>query len=627
MANVVDTVAIKMVVDASGVKDGIGATTKEITEATRIVNSMRTPLERLEEKERRLQELFAKGAVDDIPKYERALQAIADAKRRLVSANDHQIASERNVVISQKEVIKNLSILGDLIKFHVIARGMQMVANGFREMAGGIREAVSRLDEIGDTAAKLGMPASDLQRLRIQANLSEVSFDNLTSSIEKLMVRSADAAMGNRDLQKTFGLLGISMSELQGMSDAERFNRVTQALSQITDRATRLSIITDLFGRGNTDMITYIDNLQRMNGVIDQTKAVMSNEDLARIDEADTAIKVMMHSLEGVYNVAAVELAPAITDIANELSRFFSQDLNSTQLVTGFRTLSTLMSASIEEAKIWMAQFKLLINMLPEGSPEGQQVGRDLARAARINEESRRQKEFLENRQRIIDSGAVPEGTAMPRTLEEQRELLKLIDEEQAKRDRASNAEKLAAEQTEQSFTQEQHSLQEQNILLSEGREAWQQWRDARAGYNAEQQDYLTGLRDENAQLRANQHAQEEYDKAARERMSEAERIRQSNMTQEEAAAARLQRAQDLVTTGELSKSDFDRMLEREARGLDRGKGEFRLSASSFGSQAAIAATLGRAQGSDSDRLESIKNSLLELVRKPAVEVEEVGAI
>ena len=83
MANVVDTVAIKMVVDASGVQDGISGTRREISEATRIINSMRSPLERLEDKEKRLQELFNKGAVDDIPKYERALQSLKKQKEDL----------------------------------------------------------------------------------------------------------------------------------------------------------------------------------------------------------------------------------------------------------------------------------------------------------------------------------------------------------------------------------------------------------------------------------------------------------------------------------------------------------------------------------------------------------------
>lgn len=354
MSTVVDTVAIKMVVDASGVVDGIGATTKEINEATRIVNSMRTPLERLEEKERRLQELFAKGAVTDIPKYERALQEVAnqkrqltastekqvaaekhalDLKRQFVEANARMIASDRQVILTQKEVIQQFSILGDLIRFHIVTRAIFAVTSGLHQMVNGVRQARQSLDEIGDVASRLGYSVTELQRLRIEADIADVSFESLTNGIERLLIRSAEAASGSRELQGVFSLLGISMQQLSQMSDAQKFYAVAEALAAIPDRAQRLNIISDIFGRGNTEIIAFIDHLSEMRGQAESTNAIMSEADINRISEADTSIKLLRHSLQGVFNVAAVQLSPVIKEIADELTAFLSGDVNS----EGFR--------------------------------------------------------------------------------------------------------------------------------------------------------------------------------------------------------------------------------------------------------------------------------------------------
>ena len=103
MAKTVETLAVKMVLDATGVTDSIGATTKEINEAARIIGSTRTPLERLEEKERRLQELMSKGAVDDIPKFQRAMESLRRSKEDLANATHKQASADAQSVVRDRK--------------------------------------------------------------------------------------------------------------------------------------------------------------------------------------------------------------------------------------------------------------------------------------------------------------------------------------------------------------------------------------------------------------------------------------------------------------------------------------------------------------------------------------------
>ena len=626
MAKTVETLAVKMVLDATGVTDSIGATAKEINEAERIINSTRTPLERLEEKERRLQELMAKGAVDDIPKFQRAMESLRRSKEDLANATQKQASADARSVVSQQQVIQKLSVLGDLVKYHVIARGVSFVSNAFRDVATEIGNAQKRLDELGDRASRLGVTAEALQRLRIQADLSDVSFESLTGGMEKLFIKTADAAMGNQDLQKTFAMLGLNVGELMQMDQAAQFGKVAESIGNIADRSTRLSIIADLFGRGNTELIAFIDNQNKMQDTIDATKSVMSEQQIAQIGEADQAMKILMHSLEGVFNVAAAELAPAIAQVANELSKFLQEDVNTSELVTGLIYLGEILKQMPAEAKGWMDWLKGGLEEMFKNT----QIGEDMKEAARqagvvaqSQIDARRQQERASLRNALDEAGV---GFAGSETLEQLREMAKEVENKKRAEESMAQAQRMAAEQSEQTFATERQQLENQIELLKTGTNHIQEQKDAKAGYNAEQVDFLSGLREEKAALEAIKFAEEEDIKLKKERVSEAENIRQSLRSAEDAASDRLARAMDLVTTGELQQSDFDKMLEKEAAALSRGGRDVKLSATAFGSQAAIAATMGNQQ-SDSERLESIKQSLLELVKKPAVEVEEVGAI
>lgn len=650
MANVVDTVAIKMVVDASGVVEGIGATTKEINEATRIVNSMRTPLERLEEKERRLQELFAKGAIEDIPRYERALQSIENQKKELAAASDKEasseektlalkkqfvdanarmIASDRQVINTQKEVIQQFSILGDLIRFHLITRGISMVTQGFREMVGGVREAQNRLDEIGDIATRLGYSSTDLQRLRIEANLTDVSFNALTNGIEKLMIRTADAAAGNRELVRIFQLLGINIAALSQNAEPQQFYMVADAISQIEDRGLRLSIISDLFGRGNTEMIAFIDNLAEVRGQADATKAIMSEYDIKRIGDADTAIKVLSHSLEGVFNVAAAQLSPVVKEIADELSIFLSREVNGEGLRLTLIMVREHIYAIFQTAKDTVSFVKLLIDamsQLPMAPGQDDPYIQQRVQAARSARQTEIESEGV--RRRNMERFGIPDIQHIPQNWEGIEQLRQLELKRQAEKRRQGDLQQelALAQHAEQAFDDERRRLTERNILLREGASAAQEYRDQQAGLDAEQQDYLAGLREEVSALEARKFAEEQDKKLRQERINDAERIRQENMTPEQQAVARIQQAQDLVTTNQLSQEQFDMFLERQAAALVSAQPEFKLSATAFGSQQAIAATLGKNMESDSERLESMKQSLLTLANTPPIEVSEIGA-
>lgn len=645
MSTVVDTVAIKMVVDASGVVDGIGATTKEINEATRIVNSMRTPLERLEEKERRLQELFAKGAVTDIPKYERALQEVAnqkrqltastekqvaaekhalDLKRQFVEANARMIASDRQVILTQKEVIQQFSILGDLIRFHIVTRAIFAVTSGLHQMVNGVRQARQSLDEIGDVASRLGYSVTELQRLRIEADIADVSFESLTNGIERLLIRSAEAASGSRELQGVFSLLGISMQQLSQMSDAQKFYAVAEALAAIPDRAQRLNIISDIFGRGNTEIIAFIDHLSEMRGQAESTNAIMSEADINRISEADTSIKLLRHSLQGVFNVAAVQLSPVIKEIADELTAFLSQDVNS----EGFRRVLIMIREDLmgiymaaKDAATFVKTLYGILQESPIGTDPNDPYIQQRVQSARAARDTERQSDFV--RKRNLERFGIEDTS--DKDVGELRQMEKDKRAADAARER-EEAEQRYAAQAEVRFDDERRQLQERNILLNHGADALQNYREQQAGYSEEQRQYLAGLREENQALEARKFAEEQDMRLEKERVSEAERIREANATAEEQAAARIQRARDLVLTGELSVSDYNKLVDREARALTKTQSTFELSPKAYGSQAAIASLFNRNMESDSERLESMKNSLLILAGTPPVEVLEVGA-
>ena len=301
MAKVISTLAYKLVMDYSQFQTDMGATKRELNEGKRIIEETRTPVERLQGAINGLDEYLKKGAID------------ADTHARAIKQLKNDTSAASNEITN---AIPGFSKLQSLMTPMGLAAGA--LGASFAAMGGAIHLAIERgkeIDALGDKATKLGLAASELSLLTIAGDFGDVGADKVEAGVQKMLVSVGKAAGGNKKLGETFDALGLDASKLMQLSVPDMFAEISRAIKQVPSNAQELAFISEVFGKGNLEMRSMIENFDTLAAKASATGAVIKDSDVELIQKADDASKELRHTWAGFTNELTVGLAPKFTEI------------------------------------------------------------------------------------------------------------------------------------------------------------------------------------------------------------------------------------------------------------------------------------------------------------------------
>lgn len=218
--------------------------------------------------------------------------------------------------------------------FAAMAAGAAGAALAVRELTSITLTAIDRLDEIGDSAQALGIEASSLQRLTIAADLADAPVEQLSDALGKMESILGDPS---DEMLATFGKLGLDAEKLKNMKADQAFEAIAASIGKLGTRADQIAAVSDIFGRGNKELVNLIDSFDRVNAVAE--RFTLSEDQFAAVGEADLAMKELSHSFEGLQNVIGAELAPIVTDVATALAEILQSDVTQSTLYVGIVAL------------------------------------------------------------------------------------------------------------------------------------------------------------------------------------------------------------------------------------------------------------------------------------------------
>jgi hypothetical protein len=465
------------------------------------------------------------------------------------------------------------------------AIGLVTAAFHMMERAGeaGIRFLIERgkaIDDVADTAERLGLTVGGLSELQSAAKFADIEdFAAVSGGLEKMLAKVGQATDPASEAAAAFRKLHLDANELIGLKPDQMFARIAKEIAEIPTNAERAAVIREIFGKSGNELKLLIERFDEFRQRAEDSGAIITEDQAAVAAEVDEAMKSINAMMESIGNNAILTIVPAMKSFAQSVADISKNTQGIQQFIAALFPAITERVVEFEKLRqqnIKNARSEAAIRRMKASSPE----------------------QAAENMAKIEEAEA----------LKAENERVKLFDK-----------------------LMEQY--REQQTMLVGGREAVEDMKIEQAGLTdiqrsliSMQRDAIEQLKEEKAIREAITHAAEQDAKLKQERIDEAERIKQSLMSAEDVAAGRLARAMDLVVTGELTDADVDRLADKEARSLTKSAGEFRLQAIGRGSQEDIAATLGRRQESDSQRFEVMKQKLIELARKPPLEVNNVGA-
>ena len=116
-----------------------------------------------------------------------------------------------------------------------------------------------------NASQQTGVAAQDLAWLRTEAEMTGVSFQDVTSSLSSLTKNIAEAAHGNAEVAMQFNALGIAVRDLDGnvRPTVEVFRELSEKMNSMGDSSAKTSLAMKLMGDSGARILDMTDDLAR----------------------------------------------------------------------------------------------------------------------------------------------------------------------------------------------------------------------------------------------------------------------------------------------------------------------------------------------------------------------------
>lgn len=184
-----------------------------------------------------------------------------------------------------------------------------------------IHEEMNRIDEISDSAQKLGLSFAELETLR--QSLSETSglgFEAVEASLQRFQLGLSEAARtGKGDVFDSLAAAGLNAADLIKMGPVAAMQEVMAATSQMKNPTDQLAIAFELFGKQGAQLVTSLregpDALDNMAVFAKQTGLALSQAQAEQVGAANDAFARMENVAVGAWRQISAEAAPVLTVI------------------------------------------------------------------------------------------------------------------------------------------------------------------------------------------------------------------------------------------------------------------------------------------------------------------------
>lgn len=216
-----------------------------------------------------------------------------------------------------------------------------------------VKSSLSALEQIGDTAERLGVSTKFFQEYGYAAQQAGVSSEQFGTSLSKLSQNVAEAQQGNKQLQEAFAEVGVTLDELGSLSSEEIFKQVIEGIGNLTSEAQQLETTRQIMGKTADSFV----NLAKMGGAgIDElvSKAnklglVVPEELIQNASEASDAIDTVGETISKTFGGALaankdqiIAFGQAIIDVVRALAPFLEYMDEAVKIGAGFAVYSTI---------------------------------------------------------------------------------------------------------------------------------------------------------------------------------------------------------------------------------------------------------------------------------------------
>lgn len=229
------------------------------------------------------------------------------------------------------------------------------------DVAGAIPQAflaaADSADRLGKSAERTGIAVETLSALQHQAQLADVNFDSLSTSVSRFTRNVGEAIAGNKEQAKTMRALGVDLEGVKSgtISVEQALFGAIDTLAETENQFQKVSLGTKAFGRGFNEIIPLVnegsagfakarDEAESLGKIISGETAAAADRFGDNLDRLKAALGGVAIQLTGPLLQGFVALTDAMVRFATEGGRVQAVGAGIAEIIQGL-TKATLTGA------------------------------------------------------------------------------------------------------------------------------------------------------------------------------------------------------------------------------------------------------------------------------------------
>ena len=243
------------------------------------------------------------------------------------------VAGVNQASAAMRKMEGSVSSLGGGIRALVAIQKAQLFGSIASSATGYVRSLISMgqaqadvIDSQSKLAARLGMTYGEFAGLSLAGDLAGVGMETIATAATKADVAFVRATNGSATAAAAFGGLGLSLEELGGMSSAERFQAIAQAISALPSEAERSAAAVALFGRAGAELLPLFsggaEGIAQAVEQADRFGLALTTAQGQDVEAMNDAFTLAGKAIEGIVTQVTAYLSPAIRAVADTFTAF-----------------------------------------------------------------------------------------------------------------------------------------------------------------------------------------------------------------------------------------------------------------------------------------------------------------
>lgn len=192
-------------------------------------------------------------------------------------------------------------------------------------MAAMVKSATDNADAMGKMAQGAGVATKEFTELVYAARLSDVSAEQLSTSLGRLNRNIADTAAGTGEAKDAFSALGIQVKNADGtLKNADQIMmEVAGQFAQMDDGAHKSALAIQIFGRAGAAMIPMLnagaEGLRQMRDEANALGVTIDSKTAKAAEQFNDQLTRLGQVQQGLANSLMAELLPAMNQIVDAM--------------------------------------------------------------------------------------------------------------------------------------------------------------------------------------------------------------------------------------------------------------------------------------------------------------------